>query len=238
MLLFYVRHGDPIYNPDDLTPLGRRQAEALGKRLSKYGIDEIYASDSNRAVLTAKPTAEMVKKEPTLLHWCNEGLAWQEFTVIDSEGRKKWMFQDTPTNELFRSDEVVNLGNKWYEHPAFAETKAKEGTERINAEIKNFFSLLGYERCDDNRSFKCVNPNDKRIALFAHQGFGMAFMSCLLNIPYPLYSTHFDMGHTGVTVIEFKNSNGYSVPQVLQLSNDSHLYAENLPTKYQNRLYF
>jgi len=29
MILFYVRHGDPIYDPDSLTPLGKRQAEAL-----------------------------------------------------------------------------------------------------------------------------------------------------------------------------------------------------------------
>ena len=47
MLLFYIRHGDPIYNPDSLTPLGHRQAEAVAKRLALYGIDEIYASSSN-----------------------------------------------------------------------------------------------------------------------------------------------------------------------------------------------
>ena len=32
MLFFYVRHGDPIYNPDSLTPLGHEQAKALSKR--------------------------------------------------------------------------------------------------------------------------------------------------------------------------------------------------------------
>ena len=35
MLLFYLRHGDPIYSPDSLTPLGQRQAEALGRRLAQ-----------------------------------------------------------------------------------------------------------------------------------------------------------------------------------------------------------
>ena len=54
MLFFYVRHGDPIYNPDSLTPLGERQAEAVSKRLAMYGIDKIYSSTSNRAYLTAK----------------------------------------------------------------------------------------------------------------------------------------------------------------------------------------
>jgi broad specificity phosphatase PhoE len=52
MLFFYVRHGDPTYNPDELTPLGHRQAEAVAKRLSLYGIDKIYSSTSNRAYLT------------------------------------------------------------------------------------------------------------------------------------------------------------------------------------------
>ena len=49
MLLFYVRHGDPIYNPDSLTPLGERQAEAIARRLALYGIDKIYSSTSTRA---------------------------------------------------------------------------------------------------------------------------------------------------------------------------------------------
>ena len=41
-----------------------------------------------------------------------------------------------------------------------------------------------------------------------------------------------------MTVIEFKSNNGFVVPQILQLSNDSHLYKDGLPTKYQNRIYF
>lgn len=67
MLLFYVRHGDPVYNPDSLTPLGKRQAEAVAKRLAIYGIDKIYSSTSNRAYRTAMPLSELTKK--TLYKW-------------------------------------------------------------------------------------------------------------------------------------------------------------------------
>ena len=63
MLLYYVRHGDPIYNPDQLTPLGQRQAEAIGKRLAVHGIDKIYSSTSTRAYQTALPLAEMLKNK-------------------------------------------------------------------------------------------------------------------------------------------------------------------------------
>ena len=53
MLLFFVRHGDPVYVPDSLTPLGRRQAEAVAKRLARYGLDKIYVSSSARAIQTS-----------------------------------------------------------------------------------------------------------------------------------------------------------------------------------------
>ena len=45
MLFFYIRHGDPIYDPDSLTLLGEEQAKALAKRLALYaGIDNPLAA--------------------------------------------------------------------------------------------------------------------------------------------------------------------------------------------------
>ena len=72
MLLFYVRHGDPIYDPDSLTPLGERQAESVAKRLALFGIDEIYASTSTRAIQTAQPLCELLGKKLTTLDFLNE----------------------------------------------------------------------------------------------------------------------------------------------------------------------
>jgi probable phosphoglycerate mutase len=76
------------------------------------------------------------------------------------------------------------------------------------------------------------------VALFAHQGFGLAFLSHILDIPYPVFSMHFDTTHSGVTVIEFKNEDGICVPKILTLSNDSHIYKDGLPTNYCNYLRF
>ena len=97
---------------------------------------------------------------------------------------------------------------------------------------------LGYVHDREQKLYVSERENDSRVALFAHQGFGLAFLSALLDIPYPLFSTRFDMGHTGMTVIEFSPVAGECVPQILQLANDAHLYAEGLPTDYQNRLRF
>ena len=72
MHLFYVRHGNPCYNPDSLTKHGEREAEAIARRLAKFGVDEIFASNSTRAHQTSIPLSEIEHKEVTLLPWANE----------------------------------------------------------------------------------------------------------------------------------------------------------------------
>lgn len=238
MLLFYLRHGDPIYNPDSLTPLGERQAEALGLRLARYGLDEIYASSSNRAKLTAKPACELLKKEATILDWANEGHVWGELTVPKGDGGITWGFADEATAQKWQSPEFVSLGRKWYDHPDYRDTKFKSGILRVQRETDAFLESLGYRHILEENRYEAIAPNEKRIALFAHQGFGLAFLSSLLDIPYPMFSTRFDMGHSAMTVIRFENKEGFVVPKVLQLSNDSHVYAAGLPTQYQNAWYF
>ena len=237
MILFYIRHGDPIYTPDSLTPLGIKQAEALAKRISLYGIDKIFSSTSNRAIMTAQPTCDLLKKEMSLLDFCNERYAWEELT-IQTETGLKWLFQDDHSRLWFTDKSVLQLADKWYEAPQFKQYNFKKGIERIYCELDKFFVLLGYEHERNSGRYKVIQSNNDRIALFAHQGFGIAFLSCLLDIPYPQFCIHFDICHTGMTVIEFKETNGYAIPSVLTLSSDSHLYKEGLPTNYNNTIRF
>ena len=238
MLFFYVRHGDPIYQPDSLTPLGEYQAEAVKSRLGQFGLDKIYASSSNRAILTATPTAKMLKKEIEILDWCNESHAWHDFTIKNDEGNYTWLYQHPKARIDFVSEEMRAYGKKWYEHPVYSEEKYKAGALRIKCETEKLMLSLGYRHDDARNLYIGEEPNDKRVALFAHEGFGLAFLSTLLDIPYPEFCTHFLMQHTGMTVIEFENKNGEVLPRVLQLSNDSHIFAERLPLKYNNMIQF
>lgn len=236
MLLFYVRHGDPIYNPDSLTEQGLLQADALVERMKLCAPEKIFASSSNRAILTAKPTAEYFGQEIEILDWCNEGHAWRDFAVLKDENSRTWGFQHKPTREIFVSDEIRRMDKEWYNHPAFKDTNFKAGIERVQRETDNFMKNLGFIHKDNG--YYAEAPSYKRVALFAHQGFGMAFLSCLMDVPYPMMSTRFDMGHSGMTVIEFADE-GFSIPRVLQLSNDSHIFkSELLKTCYQNRVEF
>ena len=235
MLLYYVRHGDPIYTPDSLTELGHTQAEALAKRLSILGFDKIYASSSNRARQTAEPTCRALGMEAEILDWCNEGYAWRDLTITTENGNKCWAFQDQRTRLFLTGREMRALGDAWYDHPFFEGTAFKSGFQRVERETDSFMESLGFIHDRENNCYTVTKPVYSRVALFAHQGFGLAFLSALCDIPYPEFCTHFDIGHTGVTVIRIQGNEGEKcIPKILQLSNDSHLYKEGVSTKYQN----
>lgn len=237
MLLYYVRHGDPIYDPDSLTPLGERQAEAVARRLALHGIDEIYSSTSTRALLTAKPTCEILHKEAIKLEWCHEGNAAKYFWLDCGNGQKGWVFHQKGYIEKFASKEVVELGAKWYDHPDFADKNFKEGIQNTKNKAFAFLSELGFTYDEQKGMYKSSRQNNKRVALFAHQGMGLLLLSIISLIPYPAFCTRFDMTHTGVTVIEFPECEGYILPKILTLSNDSHIYRDGLPTKYNGEIY-
>jgi probable phosphoglycerate mutase len=237
MLFFYIRHGDPIYQPDSLTPLGERQAEAVGKRLAVHGLDKVYTSTSKRAILTAKPTCEILRLPHEELAFAHEKRAAEYFFTIDAQGDRQWVFTEKKYVDLFHSSEVQALGHEWYRHPAFADKNFSTGVQYFYDQMDAFFADLGYEHERYRGRYKITRPNNDRVALFAHQGFGMVFLSTLLDLPYPTVSTHFDFCHTGMTVIDFQEYDGYAIPKILMHSSDGHLYREGLPLKYNYHTY-
>ena len=237
MILFYVRHGDPIYSPDQLTPLGHRQAESVAKRLALFGVDEIYSSTSTRAMQTAQPTCELLGKEPILLDWMHESKAFREMALPIDEKSKTWCWANPIYSQILASREVRSMGDNWHEHPALAEFNLGAACKRIGDHLDEWLASLGLEHDREKGMYKVTKDvKDKRVALFAHEGFGKSFLSAVLNIPYNEICTKFEFGHSGVTVIEFKDDGGFCIPRVLQHSNDSHLYREGLGIKYHNRI--
>jgi probable phosphoglycerate mutase len=234
MFFFLIRHGDPIYKPDSLTEQGHKQAAALAKRLARYGLDEIYCSTSIRAQMTAQPTCEALGQEMRLCPWAHEDLVYRDMSIEAEDGRKIWAFALQHIKEQFCCPDVLALGELWYTHPLFADTKFAQGEQRIDKETDDFFLSLGLHHDRENHYFEKVGETKERIALFAHQGFGLSFLSSVLDIPYPLLATHFNLSHSSMTVIHFDETKPKIFPRVLQMSNDSHLYREDLPTKYNN----
>lgn len=234
MLLYVIRHGDPIYSPDSLTPKGRRQAEAVAKRLAVHGLDQIFCSPLGRAQETAKPTAELLGLDIQTEPWTSENLVWHEFTYMDSNGRKRWLF--SMPNYKFKTEQNRFRNGDWRECDCLQNLfDAEHCYDRLIPESDAFLSKLGYER--EGSIYKILRPSNERIALFCHEGFTMCWFPHLLGIPPHLFWSNFSLSHSGVNIIEFENyESGFTAPRCLCWSDLSHIYAERLPLQHKNKI--
>ena len=233
MLLYIIRHADPIYSPDSLTELGHQQSKALAARLAVNGLDKVYSSPNTRAQMTAKPTCERLGLEYTIENWMSEDLAYRDFAcnLEDGSGKYSWTFHRQ--NTKFKYDAVIMAGGRWYESKYFSELNAREGYNRIADCSDLFTESLGYKR--ENGAYRVMRPSNERIAAFCHQGFGMLWLSYLLDISPHLFLSSFDISHSSITILEFKNhEDGFTAPKCLCMSDTSHIYQAGLPLKFNN----
>ena len=72
MKILLVRHAEPDYTIDSLTPKGRREAELLSRRLCKLDIKNFYVSPQGRARDTASYTLSKLNRTAEVLPWLAE----------------------------------------------------------------------------------------------------------------------------------------------------------------------
>ena len=232
MILYIVRHGEPIYGPDILTELGHKQAQALVKRFERSGLDRIFSSPMGRARQTAQPTADALGLPVKIEPWMRE--IWPELAPVMEDGRRAFVI-DQPA-DIFRTPENRDHYNDWYDMPALSKVEGKQVMARVVRHSDDLLRRLGYRRVVDG-IYEEERPNDEHVAVFCHAGFGMTWLTHLLGIPPHLLWASFTMTHTGVTVLQFaKNPSGQVTPRCLCLSDMSHLLDSGLPYRYNNSL--
>ena len=234
MLLYVIRHGDPIYEPDSLTELGHAQANALAKRLFRCGLDRVYCSPLIRAQQTARPTCEALGLSCEIEEWAHENRAFEDFVVKHKDGREEWCFDQQNTNYV--NDETL-ARQDWYNIPELLgePERFRQGYDRLIKSGDEFIARLGYVR--EGSVYRIERPNDERVALFCHEGISTFFISHLLNIPLHVFWATVGFSHTGVTIIEFANNeNGITMPRMICMSDLSHIYEGGLPYKHKNSI--
>ena len=72
MKILLLRHSEPDYTVDSLTPKGHREAELLSRRLLHYHIRDIFVSPLGRARDTAAYYLNKVSRDAIVLPWLRE----------------------------------------------------------------------------------------------------------------------------------------------------------------------
>jgi probable phosphoglycerate mutase len=77
-----------------------------------------------------------------------------------------------------------------------------EQYDTLCRESDAFLARLGYGR-EDGR-YHMLHPNRETIAVFCHLGFGLTWLSHLLELPFPLVWSGFWLPPSSVTTILFE----------------------------------
>ena len=231
MILYIVRHGDPDYVTDTLTPRGILQAEAVGKRMKDAGIDRIFSSPMGRARQTAEPACRLLGLDYQIEDWSHE-IEDERLTPFPDGVIKSTSYLQ---NSYYRENGNMDLPyDRAFECQGLRESRMKEAVEYIHQGGKDFLERLGYR--EENGVYRILRKNEEKVALFCHAAFTRAWLSVLLHIPMNLMISGFTVTHTGVTILEFQNyENGFTAPKCLCFSDMSHLYADKLDMIHDNR---
>lgn len=230
MLLYIIRHGDPDYATDSLTPKGILQAEAVAKRLHHSGINRIFSSPMGRAKQTAEPACRLLGLDCNVEEWTHE--IGQEMFANDPNGKRTSM-GGIPSYCFLENGGIGLPFEKEMEAPVVNQTQMDTVFPYIEENGRDFLEHLGYK--EENGIYRILRPNDDRVALFCHAGFARAWISRLLHIPAQIMWAGFNYCHTGVTILDFKNyPSGITAPRCLCYCDMSHYYKEGLDLLYNN----
>lgn len=226
MRLMIVRHGDPDYSIDSLTPKGWKEAELLADRLCKLDVKAFYVSPLGRAKDTASFTLKRLEREAEEMKWMREFDA--QISRPDAVGRTivwDWLPADWTTVPAFYDQQ------SWSSHPLLRSGKTEHGHVRaeydwVTGEFDKLLAKHGYER--NGKIYRAVNANNDTIVLFCHFGLECVLLSHLLGIS-PMVLWHgFSAAPTSVTTLYTEERRrGIAAFRMASFGDISHLYAAN-----------
>jgi broad specificity phosphatase PhoE len=222
MRLYIVRHADPDYENNTITPKGHLEAQALAERFKKEGLDKIYSSPMGRAIHTAEYTSKALNIDFTIQHWTHE----LEDATVEVKPWGRFMCIDIPGEVLLENEDNI-IHNTWHHNSYLTEINMKEKYEDIVSYSDSFLKEHGYERI--GKKYKCINPHSEKLAVFCHGGFGLTWVAHLLQIPPTLMWSGFWLPPSSVTTILFdERSKDWAVPRCIGLGDVSHLFHAGL----------
>jgi broad specificity phosphatase PhoE len=222
MRIYIIRHADPDYDNNTITPLGHEEAKALAKRMAKVGLNRIYTSPLGRAIDTAKYTVDATGIEPVTLPWTAE-LSLQPITGIDGNRWAAWNLE----GQIIRGQNQLPTSENWHQLEHLADPQYRECQKRIADASDEFMLEHGYKR--HNGVYHTVRQNEERIAVFCHAGFGVSWLAHLLELPLTLAWCSFFWAPSSVTTILMEHRTPeVATPRALCVGDTSHIYSEGL----------
>jgi probable phosphoglycerate mutase len=195
MRLVFVRHCDPDYSIDSLTPKGWREAELVANRLEKLDVKAFYRSPLGRARDTANVTLNRIGREAKVYDWLQEFYVPVDDPDIPGKRRIPWDFMPaywTNIPELYAHD-------KWLDAPVMGTVDVAARCREACTGIDEILASHGYRR--DGRFYRTDRGNTDTLVFFCHLGIEFILLSHLLGISPPLLWQGFFVAPGSITVL-------------------------------------
>ena len=175
MRILLIRHAEPDYTEDSLTPKGRVEAELLSRRLIHYEILDYYVSPLGRARETAAFTLNKLNRTAEVLPWLAE---FRGRCVNPETGRKglPWDLSPRLWSALPGAHDVYH----WTEAPIFAGSDVGQFWQETMDGIDVLLGKYGFRK--DGPVWHSEYNARNTIALFCHFGISMAILGYLTDV--------------------------------------------------------
>ena len=196
MEILLIRHGDPDYAHDSLTPRGVDEAQRLAAALQRLPIAALYVSPLGRAQETCAYTAEAKGMAPATLDWLRErGIKRGPVYLWEAPG------------EMFLGTETLPTQNDWA-RPDGAMPEGAEQFARVRDGFDTLLAEYGYRR--DGHGYRATRAarratrtaRGQRIGLFCHKGVILTLLGDVLHWALPMVFVSLHIHPTGVTRLE------------------------------------
>ena len=224
MRILIIRHADPDYTVDSITPEGVIQAECLGERLRSTRIDRVYVSPLGRARATADTALRGTGLTYEVLPWLQEfrGRAFDAFRGIS---RIPWDLK----HDQWYDEKGFQDRDAWADAGYLAGSNVRAVWEETKDGLDRVLEDNGYAR--ENGMYRCApGGNDLTLAFICHFGVGCAMTAHLTGLPaLPMWHGTCMMP-TGINILLTEERDpGLASFRCVAYGDLAHLYVKGVP---------
>lgn len=229
MEIIIVRHCEPNYEIDSLTPKGWREAELLSDKLSKMDIDEWYCSPLGRAKDTASLTMKKVGKEVKVCDWLREFQGEVQYDYLDKPMRCWDMLPS-----YWTKDEAFYSRNDWHKAELVQTGNVEAKYKWVTEELDKFLAARGY--IHDGGVFRVEKGNHGKIVFFCHFGVSCVLLAHLLGVsPYTFFQGFVMQPSSVTSIVTEEREKGIASFRIRSYGDISHLYVANEEPSFMAR---
>jgi len=229
MRLLIVRHGDPDYENDCLTPTGRNEARLAAEKLANEQIDAFYISPLGRAQETARYTLEKLHRTGETLPWLREFHApIQHPDTGDFRIPWDWL-PGVWTKEPLYFDK-----DAWSQTDVMRQSGVGEEAARVYAGLDALLAKHGYVR--EGNFYRAERPNRDTLALFCHFGLECVLLGHLVGCSPMVFWHGFCAAPSSITTVYTEERReGIASFRIHSFGDIGHLYAAGESPSFSGR---